>query len=186
MGAIIAGLAGAVARPCSRPGRRSRKHRRHVLAGSAAALPPLAVRFPGWISRKACAAWVISKEAISPLRDAAMGSERYLARVPDPTAWAAGLISRSRSSWREAQQVRRPPKMPRLAVPIIAAGTRRPLVELGLVANFAAAPGVNPTGFVTAAPATPGKPLQIMADIVPQARRAAVLWTQGAGHKPLR
>ena len=61
-------------------------------------------------------------------------------------------------------------------IPIIAAGTGD-LVELGLVTSFAR-PGGNLTGFVTAAPETAGKRLQIMTEIAPQARRAAVLWTQ--------
>jgi ABC-type uncharacterized transport system substrate-binding protein len=60
-------------------------------------------------------------------------------------------------------------------IPIIAAGTGD-LVELGLVTSFAR-PGGNLTGFVTAAPETAGKRLQIMTEIAPQARRAAVLWT---------
>ena len=63
-------------------------------------------------------------------------------------------------------------------IPVIAAGTGD-LVELGLVTSFAR-PGGNLTGFVTAAPETAGKRLQIMTEIAPQARRAAVLWTQGA------
>jgi putative ABC transport system substrate-binding protein len=62
-------------------------------------------------------------------------------------------------------------------IPIIAAGTGD-LVELGLVTSFAR-PGGNITGFVTAAPETAGKRFQIMAEIAPQARRAAVLWTRG-------
>jgi ABC-type uncharacterized transport system substrate-binding protein len=63
-------------------------------------------------------------------------------------------------------------------IPIVAAGTGD-LVELGLVTSFAR-PGGNLTGFVTAAPETAGKRLQIMTEIAPQARRAAVLWTRGA------
>jgi putative ABC transport system substrate-binding protein len=63
-------------------------------------------------------------------------------------------------------------------IPIIAAGTGD-LVELGLVTSFAR-PGGNLTGFVTAAPETAGKRLQIMTEIAPQARRAAVLWTGAA------
>jgi ABC-type uncharacterized transport system substrate-binding protein len=63
-------------------------------------------------------------------------------------------------------------------IPIIAAGTSD-LVELGLVTSFAR-PGGNLTGFVTVAPETAGKRLQIMTEIAPQAKRAAVLWTRGA------
>ena len=58
-------------------------------------------------------------------------------------------------------------------IPIIAAGTGD-LVELGLVTSFAR-PGGNLTGFVTAAPETAAKRLQIMTEIAPQARRAVVL-----------
>jgi putative ABC transport system substrate-binding protein len=60
-------------------------------------------------------------------------------------------------------------------IPIIAAGTGD-LVELGLVTSFAR-PGGNLTGFITAAPETAGKRLQIMTEIAPQGGRAAVLWT---------
>jgi putative ABC transport system substrate-binding protein len=63
-------------------------------------------------------------------------------------------------------------------IPIIAAGTGD-LVELGLVTSFAR-PGGNLTGFITAAPETAGKRVQIMTEIAPQATRAAVLWTTGA------
>ena len=62
-------------------------------------------------------------------------------------------------------------------IPIIAAGTGD-LVELGLVTSFAR-PGGNLTGFITVAPETAGKRLQIITEIAPQARRAAVLWTSG-------
>ena len=68
-------------------------------------------------------------------------------------------------------------------IPIIAAGTGD-LVELGLVTSFAR-PGGNLTGFITAAPETAGKRLQIITEIAPQARRAAVLWTPGATHSGL-
>ena len=68
-------------------------------------------------------------------------------------------------------------------IPIIAAGTGD-LVELGLVTSFAR-PGGNLTGFITVAPETAGKRLQIITEIAPQARRAAVLWTSGATHSGL-
>ena len=67
-------------------------------------------------------------------------------------------------------------------IPIIAAGVGD-LVELGLVTSFAR-PGGNLTGFVTAAPETAAKRLQIMTEIAPQARRAVVLWT-GASNSAL-
>ncbi len=56
----------------------------------------------------------------------------------------------------------------------MAAGTGD-LVELGLVTNLAR-PGGNLTGFVAAAPETTGKRIQMIKEMVPQARRAAVLW----------
>jgi putative tryptophan/tyrosine transport system substrate-binding protein len=68
-------------------------------------------------------------------------------------------------------------------IPIIAAGTGD-LVELGLVTSFAR-PGGNLTGFVTSAPEAAGKRLQIMTEIAPHARRAAVLWTRGATNSGL-
>jgi putative ABC transport system substrate-binding protein len=59
-------------------------------------------------------------------------------------------------------------------VPIIAAGIGD-LVELGLVTSLAR-PGGNLTGFVAIAPETAAKRIQIIKEIKPQARRAAVLW----------
>jgi ABC-type uncharacterized transport system substrate-binding protein len=59
-------------------------------------------------------------------------------------------------------------------IPIVAAGVGH-LVELGLVTSLAR-PGGNLTGFVAGAPETAAKRLQIMKEIMPQAKRAAVLW----------
>src|SRR6516165_9257492 len=60
-------------------------------------------------------------------------------------------------------------------IPIIAAGVGD-LVQLGLVTSLAR-PGGNLTGFVAAAPPETGaKRFQIMKEIMPQAKRAAVLW----------
>jgi putative ABC transport system substrate-binding protein len=60
-------------------------------------------------------------------------------------------------------------------IPIIAAGVGD-LVQLGLVTTLAR-PGGNLTGFVAAAPPETGaKRFQIMKEIMPQAKRAAVLW----------
>jgi putative tryptophan/tyrosine transport system substrate-binding protein len=68
-------------------------------------------------------------------------------------------------------------------IPIITAGTGD-LMELGLVTSFARPEG-NLTGFVTAAPETAGKRLQIMTEIAPHARRAVALWTKGATNSEL-
>jgi ABC-type uncharacterized transport system substrate-binding protein len=59
-------------------------------------------------------------------------------------------------------------------IPIVAAGAGD-LVELGLVTSLAK-PGGNLTGFVANAPETAAKRFQIMKEIKPQTRRAAVLW----------
>jgi putative ABC transport system substrate-binding protein len=59
-------------------------------------------------------------------------------------------------------------------IPIIAAGVAD-LLEIGLVRDLAR-PGGNLTGFVANAPETAAKRFQIMSEIEPQARRAAVLW----------
>ena len=59
-------------------------------------------------------------------------------------------------------------------IPIVAAGVGD-LVELRLVTSLAR-PGGNLTGFVANAPETVAKRLQIMKEIMPQAKRAAVLW----------
>jgi putative tryptophan/tyrosine transport system substrate-binding protein len=59
-------------------------------------------------------------------------------------------------------------------IPIVAAGVGD-LVELRLVTSLAR-PGGNLTGFVANAPEIVAKRLQIMKEIMPQAKRAAVLW----------
>jgi putative ABC transport system substrate-binding protein len=59
-------------------------------------------------------------------------------------------------------------------IPIIAAGVGD-LVELGLVTSLAH-PGGNLTGFVAKLPETAGKRLEIMNELIAQAKRAAVLW----------
>jgi putative ABC transport system substrate-binding protein len=59
-------------------------------------------------------------------------------------------------------------------IPIIAAGVGD-LAELGLVTSLAR-PGGNLTGFVAKLPESAGKRLQIMKEIEPQAKRAALLW----------
>jgi putative tryptophan/tyrosine transport system substrate-binding protein len=68
-------------------------------------------------------------------------------------------------------------------IPIVAAGTGD-LVELGLVTNLAR-PGANLTGFVAAAPETAGKRIQMIKEMVPQARRAAVLWNPDSSNAEL-
>ncbi len=68
-------------------------------------------------------------------------------------------------------------------IPIIAAGTGD-LLELGLVTSLARPTG-NLTGFITAAPETAGKRLQIMTEIAPQARRAVMLGAPGATNSEL-
>jgi putative ABC transport system substrate-binding protein len=59
-------------------------------------------------------------------------------------------------------------------IPIIAAGVGD-LAELGLVTSLAR-PGGNLTGFVAKLPEIAGKRLEIMKEIEPQAKRAALLW----------
>jgi putative ABC transport system substrate-binding protein len=59
-------------------------------------------------------------------------------------------------------------------IPIVAAGVGD-LVELGLVSSLAR-PNGNLTGFVATAPETAGKRFQIIKEIRPEAKRAAVLW----------
>ena len=59
-------------------------------------------------------------------------------------------------------------------IPIVAAGTGD-LVELGLASTLAR-PGGNLTGFVAAAPETAAKRVQIMSEIMPEGRHAAILW----------
>jgi putative ABC transport system substrate-binding protein len=59
-------------------------------------------------------------------------------------------------------------------IPIIAAGVAD-LVEIGLVRSLAR-PGGNLTGFVANAPETAAKRFELMKEIKPQTRRAAVLW----------
>jgi putative ABC transport system substrate-binding protein len=68
-------------------------------------------------------------------------------------------------------------------IPIIAAGVGD-LVELGLATSLAR-PGGNLTGFVAAAPETAAKRFQIMKQIKPQARRAAILWNPTSSNAKL-
>jgi len=63
-------------------------------------------------------------------------------------------------------------------IPIVAAGVGD-LAELGLVASLAR-PGGNLTGFVASAPETAAKRFEIMREIKPKARRAAVLANLGS------
>jgi putative ABC transport system substrate-binding protein len=68
-------------------------------------------------------------------------------------------------------------------IPIVAAGAGD-LVEAGLARSFAQ-PGGNLTGFVTGAPETTAKRGEIIKEIVPQAKRAAVLWNPTASNTQL-
>jgi putative tryptophan/tyrosine transport system substrate-binding protein len=63
-------------------------------------------------------------------------------------------------------------------IPIVAAGTGD-LAELGLVASLAQ-PGGNLTGFVANAPETAAKRLELMKELIPNARRAVVLGNLGS------
>jgi putative ABC transport system substrate-binding protein len=63
-------------------------------------------------------------------------------------------------------------------IPIVAAGAGD-LVEIGLVASVAQ-PGGNLTGFVATAPEAAAKRFEVMREINPQARRAAVLGNLGS------
>jgi putative ABC transport system substrate-binding protein len=60
-------------------------------------------------------------------------------------------------------------------IPIVAAGVGD-LVELGLVTSLAQ-PGGNLTGFVSAVLENAAKRIQIMKEVIPQATRAAILWS---------
>jgi putative tryptophan/tyrosine transport system substrate-binding protein len=60
-------------------------------------------------------------------------------------------------------------------IPIVAAGVGD-LVELGLVRSLAQ-PGGNLTGFVSAVPENAVKRVQIMKEVMPQAKRVAILWS---------
>jgi putative tryptophan/tyrosine transport system substrate-binding protein len=68
-------------------------------------------------------------------------------------------------------------------IPIIAAGVGD-LVELGLVTSLARPDG-NLTGFVAAAPETAAKRFQLIKEIKPAARRAAVLWNSASSNAKL-
>ncbi len=68
-------------------------------------------------------------------------------------------------------------------IPIVAAGVGD-LVELGLVSNLARPDG-NLTGFVANAPEVSGKRVQIIKEIKPELRRAAVLWNSASSNAQL-
>jgi putative ABC transport system substrate-binding protein len=68
-------------------------------------------------------------------------------------------------------------------IPIVAAGVGD-MVELGLVKSLARPDG-NITGFVAAAPEVAAKRIQILREIVPASRRAAVLWNSSSSNAVL-
>jgi len=68
-------------------------------------------------------------------------------------------------------------------IPIVTAGVGD-LVDLGLVASLAR-PGGNLTGFVSTAPDTAAKRFQIIREIRPEGRRAAVLWNSASSNAKL-
>jgi putative tryptophan/tyrosine transport system substrate-binding protein len=68
-------------------------------------------------------------------------------------------------------------------IPIVVAGAGD-LVEVGLIRSLAQ-PGGNLTGFVTAAPETTAKRGEIIKEMFPQAKRAAVLWNPTAPNTQL-
>ena len=68
-------------------------------------------------------------------------------------------------------------------IPIVTAGAGD-LVDLGLVASLAR-PGGNLTGFVAVSPDAAAKRFQIIREIRPEARRAAVLWNSASSNAKL-
>jgi ABC-type uncharacterized transport system substrate-binding protein len=68
-------------------------------------------------------------------------------------------------------------------IPIVTAGAGD-LVDLGLVASLAR-PGGNLTGFVAASPDAAAKRFQIIREIMPEGRRAAVLWNSASSNAKL-
>jgi ABC-type uncharacterized transport system substrate-binding protein len=68
-------------------------------------------------------------------------------------------------------------------IPIVTAGAGD-LVDLGLVASLAR-PGGNLTGFVAASPDAAAKRFQIIREIRPEGRRAAVLWNSASSNAKL-
>src|SRR5262249_15831050 len=69
------------------------------------------------------------------------------------------------------------------SIPIVAAGVGD-LVELGLVTSLAR-PGGNLTGFVVVVPDMAAKRFQLVREIKPEAKRAAVLWNSPASTSTL-
>jgi putative tryptophan/tyrosine transport system substrate-binding protein len=68
-------------------------------------------------------------------------------------------------------------------IPIVAAGVGD-LVELGLVSSLAR-PNGNLTGFIAAAPETAAKRFQMVKEIRPEAKHAAVLWNPNSSNAQL-
>jgi putative tryptophan/tyrosine transport system substrate-binding protein len=69
------------------------------------------------------------------------------------------------------------------SIPIVAAGVGD-LVELGLVTSLAR-PGGNLTGFVVVVPDMAAKRFQLVREIKPEAKRAAVLWNSAGPNSSL-
>ena len=68
-------------------------------------------------------------------------------------------------------------------IPIVTAGAGD-LVDLGLVESLAR-PGGNLTGFVAAAPEAAAKRFQIIREMRPEHRRAAILWNSASSNSKL-
>ena len=69
------------------------------------------------------------------------------------------------------------------SIPIVAAGVGD-LVGVGLVKSLAH-PGGNLTGFIAAAPETAAKRFQMIKELMPRAKRAAVLWNSNSSNAQL-
>src|SRR5262249_9744677 len=103
--------------------------------------------------------------------------------------WAAGNVARLRELADElvAQQVNvivaggsigaQAARNATPRIPIVAAGAGEGLLELGLVRSLSK-PGGNVTGFSASSPDIAPKRVQIMKEVLPNARHAAVLWNQ--------
>jgi putative ABC transport system substrate-binding protein len=174
------------------------------LLGGAVAAWPLAARAQQVIADKKLpiVGWLVTgsptsyRHSLSAFRDGLVAAGyREGQNIRIEYRWAEGKVSRlpelARDLVREQVDVilaggsvgAEAAKDATISIPIVAAGVGD-LVQLGLV-NSLAHPGGNLTGFIAAAPETAAKRFQMIKELMPKAKRAAVLWNPTSSNAQL-
>ena len=175
-----------------------------LVCGGAAATWPLAARAQQAVADKKLpiVGWLVTgsptsyRHSLSAFRDGlAAAGYREGQNIRIEYRWAEGKVSRlpelARDLVRDASGCilaggsvgAEAAKDATTSIPIVAAGVGD-LVEVGLV-NSLAHPGGNLTGFIAAAPETAAKRFQMIKELMPKAKRAAVLWNPTSSNAQL-